>query len=403
MSTDKTGQPSSHTRRVAIAIEVDECVPWHQDCCEGILRYGQAQGWSCVIDPFLLGAQGQKSAKGYDGVIGRIDSEVAEVAQADGVPLVNHWDNSPARDLPSVTTDLVLDGQMAGEHLVNCGYKQLAYLGILGDKTNPRRIEGLSDTASNTGHAPPAMRLVDLELYHINRRDWYVQFLKDTSQWLESLQTPIGLFAGESTIARYVAQFAPQWGLSVPGDLGIVVWNDDMSTNAISPTISVLDHDWFGIGYQSAALLDELMQGKEAHPLHRLTPATRLIARDTTDVFICEDELVKQAMRYMAEHCRQELRVDEIAEALNTSRRTLYRKFEEVLGRSIKDEGTRLRVDRLKVMIEETDLPLAQIAEMFGFSTSGQLSRFFNRSMGMSPSAYRKRFGRGQGPDQGVE
>jgi len=384
--------PSNPGPRVAIAIELDQCVPWHQDCCEGILRYGQSKGWSCVIDPFALGPEGQQDVLVYDGVVGRIDSDVARAVQAQGIPIVNHWDNSPARELPSVTLDLKADGRTAGEHLIACGYKQLAYYGLLGDATNQLRIDGMCQAAADAGQTPPVVRLVDVEQYWSNQRQWHKTFLQKTAQWLSGLRAPVGLLVGESTIARYIAQFAPQWGMKVPNDLGLVVWNDDMSTNAISPTISVIDHDWFDVGYQSAAMLDELMQGKEAHPLHRLVPPTRLIARDTTDVFICEDELVKEAMRYIAEHCREELNVESIAEALNTSRRTLYRKFDQVLGRSIKEEIKRLRVDRLKLMLEETDLPLSELSASYGFSSPGQFSRFFAKATGQTPSSYRQRF-----------
>jgi LacI family transcriptional regulator len=384
--------PTEATRRIAIAIELDQCVPWHQNCCEGILRYGQTKGWSCVIDPFLLGPVGQKSVHGYDGVVGRIETDIAQVARDEGIPVVNHWNNSPAQDLPSVFTDLQTDGKMAGEHLATCGYKQLAYLGVLGDTTSQRRIEGLCDAAARSGLAPPMVRLIDTEGYFSNQRDWHARFRQETAQWIADLNAPVGLFVGESTIARYVAQFAPQWGLELPTELGLVVWTDDVSTNAISPTLTVIEHDWFDIGYQAAALLDELMQGNEAHPLHRLVPPTRLIARDSTDVFICDDELVRKAMRYIAEHCREELHVEDIVDALNTSRRTLYRKFDEVLGRSVKDEIKRLRINRLKLMLEETDLPLVQLAESFGFSSQGQFSRYFSAAVGMTPSAYRKKF-----------
>ena len=386
--------PSNNSaRRVAIAIELDQCVPWHQDCCEGILRYAQKNGWSCVIDPFLLGPEGEKSVQGYDGVVGRITAEVAEAAQAAGIPVVNHWHNSPARDAPSVLTDVKADGELAGRHLATCGYKQLAYLGVQNDSTGHKRVDGLCDAAAAARLALPAIRHIETDLFHHDPRDWHARFRHDTAQWLMGLSKPVGLFVAESTMARYVAQFASDWGLTLPGDLGIVVWTDDVSTNAISPTLTVVEHDWFDIGYQAGALLDELMHGKAVHPLNRLIPPTRLVARDSTDVFICDDEIVRQAMRYIAEHCREEIQVDDIAETLNTSRRTLYRKFDEVLGRSIKDEIKRLRVDRLKLMLEETELPMAQLAESFGFSSPGQFSRYFSNAAGMTPSDYRKKYG----------
>lgn len=392
--------PDRPTKRIAIAIEMDYCVPWHQDCCEGILRYGESQGWSCKIDPLLLGVVGQDAGDVYDGVVGRIDADAAEVVRENAIPAVNHWANSPDRALPSVLVDAPMGGRMAAEHLVGCGYRQLAYVGVRGDAMSVGAAEGLASAAKAGGLAPPTVRLFDTTHYIESVRDWHAHFLTEIDQWLAVETKPVGLLVGDSTMARYIAQQAMARGLSVPEDVGIVVWNDDMSTNAISPSLTVIEHDWLAIGYQSAALLDQLMQGKAANPMHRLSTPTRLIVRDSTDVFICDDPLVKDAMRYIADHARQELKVDEIAEALNTSRRTLYRKFDEVLGRSIRDEITRLRVARLKLMLQETDIPLVELSESFGFSSPGQFSRYFGKAVGQSPSAYRKAHGqrRSQSP-----
>ena len=82
-----------------------------------------------------------------------------------------------------------------------------------------------------------------------------------------------------------------------------------------------------------------------------------------------------------------------MAGVLNTSVRTLRRKFDTELGRSISSEIKRLRVDRLKLMVQETAMPLGKIAESYGFSTPTQFSRYFSRAAGMTPSAYRKKFG----------
>jgi len=108
---------------------------------------------------------------------------------------------------------------------------------------------------------------------------------------------------------------------------------------------------------------------------------------------LCEDELVKSAMRYIAEHCREELTIDAVAEALEVSKRTLQRRFKAALGRSIREEFNRQRIARLKLVVQESDLRFIDIANLFGFSSSGQFSRFFRHVAGMTPSAYRKRYG----------
>lgn len=391
--TRSSSSPASSGKRVAIAIDLEEVVPWHHDCCAGILRYGRAHGWSCTITPFLVGPAGEEAVGLYDGVVGRIDAEMAEAAFAQGIPAVNHWVNSPAKGLPSVGIDFVLGAQAAGEHLVKCGYRSLGYLGGLKDVMVGQHTAGLERAAAGAGLARPGVRLFDTGTTLTSSREVFSRFLGELDQWLLGLKTPIGLLVGESTLASYLVQGCLARGLSVPGDVGMVVCQDDVSTATISPSLTVVQTRWSEVGYQAAAMLDELMQGRPVHPLHRLVAADRLVERDSTDVFVCADALVKDAMRYIAEHCRQELTVEMVAEALEVSERTLQRRVKEALGRSAREEINRIRIERLRLMVQETSLSFIEIAELFGFSSSGQFSRFFSHAVGMTPSVYRKQYG----------
>lgn len=393
MNSKPTSNPANPSKRIAIAIDLDDSVPWHHDCCAGILHYGEAQGWSCSIDPLFMDHARSGAVACYDGVVGRIDAEVAQAAQAQGTPVVNHWNNSPAKDLPSLAIDNRVSGQMAGEHLITCGYRSLGYLGVQGDLAASHCVEGLSRVAADTGLAPPAVRLLEEGFTFTDSREAFGRFLDEVDDWLTGLTAPAGLFVADVTMARYVVQRCGRLGLAVPGDVGIVAWNDNASTTALSPSLSVLDNDWFKVGYQAAALLDELMQGKKVHPQHRVVAPDRLIVRESTDVFLCEDALVKEAMQYIAAHCRQTLTIEDVAEALHVSERTLRRKFDAVLDRTVPDEIKRLRIDRLKLMVEQTDQLIGEIAEAFGFSSGGQFSRYFSTAVGMPPSAYREKFG----------
>ena len=383
----------SSRKRVAIAIDLEEVVPWHHDCCEGILHYGRAHGWSCSITPFLLGPAGEEAVGLYDGVVGRIGSDVAEAALAQGVPVVNHWMNSPVEGLPSVGIDYLQGAEAAGAHLLACGYRSLGYLGGQDDVMVGQQTEGLERAAAGAGLARPEVRLFELGEDLTRSREVFSRFLGELDRWVRGLKTPIGLFVGKSTLSLYLVQGCLARGLSVPGDVGIVVSHDDMRTVALSPSLTVVETRWLEVGRQAAAMLDELMAGQALHPRHRLVSADRLIERDSTDVFICEDALVKDAMRYIAQHCREELTIDAVAEALGVSARTLQRRFKEALGRSVRDEINRQRIARLKLMVQETGLSFIEIAKLFGLSSSGQFSRYFSKAVGMTPSAYRKRYG----------
>lgn len=377
------------SKRVAIAIELDQRAPWHLNCYQGILQYGTEQGWSCVVDPFLVGMTGQSDISDYDGVVGRIDIEVAQSARAAGIPAVNHWQNSPARDLPSVLVDYRAGAKLAGEHLVACGYRRFAHLGFSMQAVSKLDLEGLTEALAPHGFGQPDT----FEFAHDFEasRDGVMHMRRVLTSWLQAQTAPVGVLVQHSTMARYLAQICGEMGLKVPEDVGIVIQlGDRVHSLAASPTLSMVDSDYFGVGYESARLLDALMSGGGAEPLQRKITPKRLIVRESSDFYLSSDPLVTEAMRYIADHCRQTLRVEELAEALLTSRRTLERRFEEVVGQSVYSEIARLRGEYLKRQLIETDRPMAKIAQDCGFSSASHFTRFFSNVVGMTPSAFRK-------------
>ncbi|MBX2850384.1 MAG: substrate-binding domain-containing protein [Phycisphaeraceae bacterium] len=377
-------------KRIAIAIELDHPVPWHLDCYQGILQYADEHDWACVVDPYLVGMTGQSDVSDYDGVVGRITLEVAQSAAAHDIPVINHWQNSPAKDLPSVLFDYHEGARLAGEHLVSCGYRRFAHLGISTQAVNMLDLTGLTEALEQHGFAEADK----FEFAHDFEagREGVIHMRRVLTSWLEAQTSPVGVLAQNSVTARYLAQICGEMGLKVPEDVGIVVQlGDHVLSMAASPTLTVVDSDYFGIGYQSAAYLDELMSGEPADSQARRIVPTRLTVRESSDFYLSSDPLVTEAMRYIADHCRQTLRVEDLADALNTSRRTLERRFEEVVGRSVYSEVARLRGEYVKRQLIETDRPLSEIAQDCGFSSASHFTRFFSNVVGMTPSAFRKK------------
>jgi LacI family transcriptional regulator len=377
------------TKRIAIAIELDHPVPWHLDCYQGILHYAAEHQWSCVVDPYLVGMTGQSGVSDYDGVVGRITSETAQSAAEQHIPVVNHWQNSPTRGLPSVLFDYQEGARLAGEHLVSCGYRRFAHIGLMSQVVNTLDLGGMSAALEAHGFDKPDT--FDFSHDFETSREGVIQVRSVLTSWLKAQTSPVGVLSQHSVLARYLAQICGEMGLKVPDDVGIVVQlGDQVLCMAASPTLTAVDSDYFGLGYQSAAYLDELIAGKSPDEQPRQVVPTRLNVRESSDFYLSSDPLVTQAMRYIADHCRQTLRVEDLADVLNTSRRTLERRFEEVLGRSVYSEVARLRAEYVKRQLLDTDQPLSAIARECGFSSASHFTRFFSNVVGMTPSAFRK-------------
>lgn len=111
---------------------------------------------------------------------------------------------------------------------------------------------------------------------------------------------------------------------------------------------------------------------------------------DPTDVFVCHDPIVLEAMRFIRDNIRQGLQIEDVAKHVNISRRTLLRRFGVALGRSVSSEIRRLWINEVKLCLVQTHQSIAEISSACGFSSTGQLSRFFKREVGVSPSEYRR-------------
>lgn len=111
------------------------------------------------------------------------------------------------------------------------------------------------------------------------------------------------------------------------------------------------------------------------------------------------DELVLRAESHIRSHVRKALTVEELAVMLNTTPRTLNRRFQDALGCSPKQYIQDLRVEGAKRLLETTDLDLTEIVDRVGYTDPRSFRRIFERSTKVSPAKYRRMFaiGRAQG------
>ena len=72
------------------------------------------------------------------------------------------------------------------------------------------------------------------------------------------------------------------------------------------------------------------------------------------------------------------------------TRRTLERRFKESIGRSIAGEITRLRIQRAKRRMVETDASMKDVATDAGFRSADHFYKVFARVEGVPPSHYRE-------------
>jgi AraC family transcriptional regulator len=95
-----------------------------------------------------------------------------------------------------------------------------------------------------------------------------------------------------------------------------------------------------------------------------------------------------RACSYMENNLGRNFTLDELARAVGISRFHFSRLFRESTGESPMGYTLRLRVERAKEMLLQSDRRISEIAVTLGFFDQSHFSRTFRRITGISPGDY---------------
>ena len=101
---------------------------------------------------------------------------------------------------------------------------------------------------------------------------------------------------------------------------------------------------------------------------------------------------VSKAISYIRENLSVRLSNAEIAEQANVSVSTLTKRFQRELSMSVHDYIENLVFSEAVRLIRQSDMPIGQISEKFGFCDQFYFSRRFKEKIGTAPRSYRRVF-----------
>jgi LacI family transcriptional regulator len=304
---------------------------------------------------------------------------------------VNVWHNSPVAQVPAVVPDFHQAGRLAAGHLLDRGLRRFACVLFPRNQTHQALCRGFRERLLEAGY-PCTTHATDGDRATRNARSWH-GFRSRLDTWVAAWRRPIGVFVTfTGYTARHLVNACACKGLRVPEDLALVVADNDLPVCLQPPpTLTGIDLHYDQAGYEAARLLDRLMNGEPAPHEPLLIAPSGIHARQSTDFFVSDDELVVGAMRFIAEHLHEPISVDDVAAEMKTTRRTLERKFQRLAGRQVFAEIRRLRIERAKRLLLDTNLPLKQVARVTGFGTPVHMYQVFRCFVHASPSEFRER------------
>ena len=115
-----------------------------------------------------------------------------------------------------------------------------------------------------------------------------------------------------------------------------------------------------------------------------------IIERRSTDTIAVQDPDIAKALKFIRESTYKLIQIDDVAEHIGLSRRTLERKFKKTLKHSVGCEIRSVRLRKLENVLANSDMTLEEIATKFGYSDPENICRFMKNQLNISPSHYRR-------------
>ena len=116
----------------------------------------------------------------------------------------------------------------------------------------------------------------------------------------------------------------------------------------------------------------------------------KLSMSDTTSIDKDDVSFIVSVAEYIQNNIDKEIDVVMLTNMAKMSRAKLYYLFKYMIGMTMFKYRNALRGREAKHLLKTTDMPIAEIAENIGFSSSSTFSRFFKEMYGITPNKYRK-------------
>lgn len=380
--------------KVALLIETSR--GFGRQLLRGIVRYGRLHGpWSFLITPgdFMQTVPRMKEWGGT-GIIARLETKkIEDAVLGTGLPTIildltpqQQQDDNPLSKLSEIASDSSGASQMAAEHLLSRGFANFAFVGVGGRIWSDLRQEAFCQAIKSAGFEP--------HVYRPPRRKADRKWTREQtilSRWIAELPKPIGLMACNDDRGREVLEACRLSGVHVPEQVAVIgVDNDELLCDLADPPLTSVALNAEGAGYRAASHLDEMMRGGRRTKRKLLAQPLHVVARRSTDIVSINDPLIATALRFIHNQAAKPIQINDIVSHCDISRRNLEIRFRDQLGRTLRDELQRVRMERAIRFLVETSLPVAKIAESIGYTTPSYFIQVFLDVHGVTPAQYRR-------------
>ncbi|MDF7826732.1 AraC family transcriptional regulator [Pontiellaceae bacterium B12227] len=180
----------------------------------------------------------------------------------------------------------------------------------------------------------------------------------------------------------------------------------DEEMKILSTTFSSSSHHCFpatpAIRGLMPTLIAELQSTHELRDAHTTTllrailvELKRIIEGEVVDTgrYTYSEQKVQALIASLPSNCDRQWTLAEMADDCGIQRTQLNKVFQKLTGSTPMEYLFRIRMERAKTLLRETDIKIIDIAFECGYGTSQYFANTFKQATGATPSAYRKNCG----------
>ncbi|EIP96691.1 transcriptional regulator [Opitutaceae bacterium TAV1] len=378
-------QAPHHTRRPCILLALG----WYSAAIHrGIARYARRANW--VLDLSMTrNGLAPRSWRG-DGIICLLhwEAELYEFVKTTAKPVVNIGDVR-LPNIPTVHADNAAIGNMAAEHFIARGFRNVAFFRRSDAPSATDRSNALRARVEQNGGV---FYFIDWLTHNKGRREHTEsELIGWLGKQLKKLPKPLAVFSEHDEVSIEVIYACQHEGIPVPEQVAVLGVDDDKLRCEFAPIpLSSIDNNQEMEGYEAAALLDRLLHDKPAPATPVLVQPIGITTRLSTDILAVKHPHVAAALLHIWQNYKKPINAKTVASTVSISYRRLHDAFLENIGRTIADEITWKRMEHAKKLLVETNRKAGEIAVECGFPNDDRMGRIFKRELGMTPIEYRQ-------------
>jgi LacI family transcriptional regulator, repressor for deo operon, udp, cdd, tsx, nupC, and nupG len=274
------------TRSIIVVVQ-DITNPFYPEILRGAEQTAQAFGYTVLMgntdnDPVreraYLELVQSRRADGMILLTGRLPAQGTDSVAVERErlpPLVFACEHLPDLGLPTVRIDNAEAARMAMRHLFELGHERIAHIaGPLNRIISVDRLAGYREALTERG-LPPEPALVADGDFTFNSG------VEAASRLLALAHRPTAIFAANDESAIGAIQAIKSQGLSVPGDISVIGFDNILFAAATDPALTTIGQPRQEIGRRAMAIMLDLLDGKSP-PLGDVILPVELVIRRST-------------------------------------------------------------------------------------------------------------------------